>query len=68
VWHGWHYEHRQQCWHRECEAETRPECARRLRALHPRPRSNLHLALTQGGYPQWVPPHPDGDGVRRDTR
>ena len=66
MWYGWSYRHVTGTWERPCEGRDRVECASRLAALVPRPRTNLHHALTQGSYPQWVPPHPRGDGTRRD--
>lgn len=66
MWYGWHFRHIAGTWDRLVQSGDRDACGRKLRALRPRPRTNLHLALTQGSYPQWVPPHPSGDGVRRD--
>lgn len=67
TWQGWHYRHLTGTWDRVCQSADREACARKFHALVPRPRTNLHFALTQGSYPGWIPPHPHGDGVRRDT-
>lgn len=67
--HGWHYDHRTGAWNRLATAETRLACARKMDRLVPARsrRTNLHVRYTEGNYPDGLPPHPDGDGVRRDV-
>jgi hypothetical protein len=68
MWYGWHFDHKTGTWDRLCEDVAIDDCWRQLVALRPAARTNLHRAFTQGSYPGWLPPHPHGDGVRRDVK
>jgi hypothetical protein len=69
VIYGWHFDHLTGTWHRLCEAHDRAACSRKMARLVPfgKRRTNLHVCYTEGSYPEGVPPHPHGDGVRRDV-
>jgi hypothetical protein len=66
---GWHYCHRSGTWNRLAQAEDRDACSRQMERLVPfkSRRTNLHVCYTEGSYPDRLPPHPHGDGVRRDV-
>jgi hypothetical protein len=51
------------------QAHDRDACSKKMARLVPfrSRRTNLHVRYTEGSYPDGLPPHPDGDGVRRDV-
>lgn len=53
MWHGWIYS--RGLWRVVCKAATVTACSAELDRLHPRPPSNLHVALTSGEAPRWNP-------------
>lgn len=53
TWYGWVYV--ASVWKRVCSDPDISSCSAKLDALYPQPRTNLHLALTQGSVPSWTP-------------